>query len=291
MIRPGAAALVLVLTAPAASSAQQALFSAGVSLVRVDVLAADRGKPIANLTARDFEVLDNGASQRIDAVFGEAEALDVLFVFDRSGSVAGETLGRLAEAARAVLDQLEPDDRAGLLVFDHTFSLGAALTTDRNAVRQAINDIGPGGATSLRDTLYVALTLAQNSSRRTMILVFTDGLDSSSWLSTDEVLNLARQSDAVVYAVPFRKPEESLLGDVAEATGGRMVLADSSDRLKRVFLDVLVEMRARYLLTFSPSGVEAPGWHTLTVRLKNRNGRITARSGYFVSPPRTPPRP
>ena len=130
-------------------------------------------------------------------------------------------------------------------------------------------------------TLYAAFTLARNSSRRTMILVFTDGLDNISWLPQATVLDIARESEAVVYAVPFVRPQESLLNEVAAATGGRVVLADSNERLRRVFLDILREMRSRYLLAYTPTSAE-PGWHALTVRLTSTDGRVTARQGYAV---------
>jgi VWFA-related protein len=252
-----------------------------VAVVRVNVLATDRGRPLAGLTGDDFEVRDNGVLQQVEATYGESEPLDVLFAFDRSQSMAGETLGRLGDAARAVLDQLGRDDRAGLVTFNQTFALHAPMSTDRTAIREAIAEIEPGGSTSLRDTLYAALTLLGTGERRVLLLAFTDGLDSTSWLPDRTVIETARESEAVVYAVPFAQPQERLLEDVAEATGGRVVLANSDDRLRRVFLEVLREMRSRYVLTFTPTNAE-PGWHTLSVRLKKGDGRVTARQGYAV---------
>ena len=261
--------------------AQAPTFRAGVAGVRVNVLATERGRPLAGLTGDDFEVRDNGVLQQVEATYGESEPLDVLFAFDRSQSMAGETLGRLGEAARAVLDQLGPDDRAGLVTFNQTFALQAPMSTDRTTIRTAIAEIEPGGSTSLRDTLYAALTMLTTGGRRVLLLVFTDGFDSTSWLPDRTVIETARESEAVVYAVPFVRPQERLLEEVAEATGGRMVLADSDDRLRRVFLDVLREMRSRYVLTFTPTSAER-GWHTLSVRLKKGDGRVTARPGYAV---------
>src|SRR5262245_9480189 len=101
--------------------AQAPTFRAGVAVVRVNVLATDRGRPVAGLKGDDFEVRDNGVLQQVEATYGESEPLDVLFAFDRSQSMAGETLGRLGDAARAVLEQLGPDDRAGLVTFNQTF--------------------------------------------------------------------------------------------------------------------------------------------------------------------------
>ena len=136
------------------------------------------------------------------------------------------------------------------------------------------------------DALYASLTLAEGGSRRTLILLFSDGLDNQSWLSQREVQAVARESEAIVYAIAHKPigsagPDEVLLKELAEVTGGRLVRVEAPERLSTVFLAMLQEMRSRYLLTYSPSGVEAGGWHTLTVRLKNKPGRVTARRGYF----------
>ncbi|MFN7983865.1 MAG: hypothetical protein U0Q11_18615 [Vicinamibacterales bacterium] len=109
---------VAVLLSASTGTAQQPTFKSNVSVVRIDVLATDGSKPLANLTASDFEVLDNGVAQRVESAFGDAEPIDVLFAFDRSESTRGETLLRLRESATALLDALQPTDRAGLLTFN-----------------------------------------------------------------------------------------------------------------------------------------------------------------------------
>jgi VWFA-related protein len=285
-------ALALAAVAAITAAAQPPTFRARVSRVRVDVLATDRGKPIVGLSAGDFEVLDEGAPQTIDSFGGEEEPLDVLFTFDRSNSVKGEPLRRLKEAANAVLDQLQPADRAGLLTFDHMISLQRPLTEDQAAIRTAIASMEAGGSTAILDAVHAALTLAEGGNRRTMILLFSDGWDNLSWVPQADVEEIARESEAVLYAVAFKPsrlgnqplstgPDEGLLNELTSATGGRVVLADTTDRLKQAFLTLFVEMRSRYVLTFSPAR-ETPGWHTLSVRLKHRSGKVTARQGYLV---------
>jgi VWFA-related protein len=193
---------------------------------------------------------------------------------------------RLKEAARALLDQLEPADRAGLITFDQSFVSKSALTGDHAAVRSAIDSIEPGGATALVDTVYAALGLAEGRGRRTLILLFTDGWDSLSWLPERVALKMARESEAVVYAVA-RRPRnvgsggDAFLGELTEATGGRVVWVERVERLTETFVTMLEEMRARYLLTYAPAGVDGAGWHTLSVRLKQKRGRVTARQGYY----------
>jgi Ca-activated chloride channel family protein len=287
--------LTVLLAASAAllvgAAALHAQFRSRVAAVRVDVLATERGAPIPNLAAADFEVLDNGVPQQIDAVYAEHEPLDVLFAFDRSLSVRGETLRGLLEAAHAAIDQLTSDDRAAVLAFDHSFHLEQPMTEELTAVHRAIDGIDAGGSTSLFDALYAALTVAETGGRRTLILLFTDGIDNLSWLHEDAALRVARQSEAVVYTVAYEAPhpptivpyDKRVLQEIAETTGGRVLAASETGRLKASFVDVMREMRTRYLLTYTPTNADTPGFHTLSVKLKRRSGRIVARRGYEVA--------
>ncbi|MFN7985747.1 MAG: VWA domain-containing protein, partial [Vicinamibacterales bacterium] len=191
---------VAVLLSASTGTAQQPTFKSNVSVVRIDVLATDGSKPLANLTANDFDVLDNGVAQHVESAFGDAEPIDVLFAFDRSESTRGETLLRLRESARALLDALQPTDRAGLLTFNHTFSLSVSLGPAAD-VRDALQTIEPAGSTSVLDAVATTIALAASSERRTLVLLFTDGVDTLSWLPEKTVLDAARGSEAVMYAV------------------------------------------------------------------------------------------
>lgn len=284
-------AALAVGTGTAALGAQQGLFTSSVTVVRLDVLATDGRRPLAGLTASDFEVRDNGELQPVDAVFGEHEPLDVLFAFDRSASTRGATLDHLRASARAILAALGADDQAGLLVFNHTVRLAVPLGPAAD-VADALDGIEPEGATALRDAASVALTLTASSQRRTLILLFTDGADTLSWLPAGTVLDAGRASDAVLYAVAMRDRTaprdvvglgESQMRRLSESTGGRLLRADEPDELRQRFLEVLDEMRARYVLSYVPTS-SAPGWHDVTVRVKARNARVSSRSGYTVPP-------
>lgn len=285
---------ICALSMPA--GAQQPLFRSSVSVVRLDVLATDGRRPITGLTAADFEVRDNGVLQAVDAVFAEHEPLDVLFAFDRSASTRGDTIGHLRDSARAILASLGADDRAGLLIFNQTVQLAVPLGPSAD-VAAALDDIEPEGATALFDAASVALNLTASATRRTLILLFTDGTDTLSWLPASTALDEGRASDAVLYAVamPDRTAArdvvaagESQMRRLSESTGGRLLRADDPAELRGRFLDVLGEMRARYVLTYAPAGAE-PGWHGVTVRVKTRGARVSARDGYVV--PGAPDRP
>jgi VWFA-related protein len=139
-----------------------------------------------------------------------------------------------------------------------------------------------------------------------MVVLFTDGQDNSSWLTEKDLLDYARESEAIVHAIGIKSTDTtssesrstqkvtqssrsldqaaSLLGDITRTTGGRVWYADSSAELEQVFLKVLEEMETRYLLTFQITGAAKKGWHELEVKLKKRNGEtIRARPGYVVT--------
>ena len=277
---------------------QQPVFRATVDVVRVDVLATDRGRPIAGLTARDFELLDNGVPQQIELVAAGDLPLDVTFVFDVSSSVSGAVLEHLKSAGSAVIASLKPPDRAALWTFSHRIDAPNPLTHDFERVRGAIDRLEGEGATALLDGLYAALVSRMDSPNRSLVLLFSDGKDNRSWLTEDEVVQAATQSGTVVYAVAFNPPfviaggqplrgtgpDEHALTTIASETGGRLLWAQRDRDLKPRFLEVLQEMRSRYVLTYHHSAAPAAGWHAITVRLTRRSGTVKARTGYFVRP-------
>ncbi len=287
MRRLAVPALACALTAivPAAQS-QLPTFSSRVEAVRVDMLVTDGGKPVRGLRAADFEVLDNGVRQTVDFVSAEQLPLNVVFTFDLSGSIVGERLSNLREASHAVVDGLKADDQAALVTFDNAVLVGPGLTRDVRLVKAAIDRAEPTGNTSLIDASFAGLMLAEADVGRALVIVFSDGVDTASWLGPKAVLDVAKRSDAVVYAVSAglnRRAE--FLGDLTGQTGGRLFTIESTRDLSGVFLEVLDEFRQRYLLSYSPAGVSPGGWHPLTVRVKGRNATVRARPGYLAGGP------
>jgi VWFA-related protein len=143
----------------------------------------------------------------------------------------------------------------------------------------------PGGApryTALVNAVYAALMLPDQGYSRRVLIAFTDGVDTSSWLTAPRVLETARRSDVVAYAVSTgRVAGGSFARDLSEATGGTAIEIGSPADLRTTFLSILAEFRQRYLLSYSPANVPNPGWHPLTVRVKGRRVDVKARTGYL----------
>ena len=131
----------------------------------------------------DFVLTDNGRAQRIESASLEAMPLSVLLVLDTSGSMAGTRFGNLIAGAKDVLKTLGPEDRVALMTFSSHVSQEVELTGDIARVEQALDELTPHGGTSLRDAVYAALKVTPAPGSRGVALVFSDGVDTLSWLT------------------------------------------------------------------------------------------------------------
>jgi VWFA-related protein len=288
---PALALPLLVATALAQKPQVAFNMNVNVDLVSVDVLVTARGEPLAGLAAADFQITDNDVPQKIENISaGEATGrgatlrpipLDVVLVFDVSESLAGGKLAQLVEAGKAVLATLRPDDRAALVTFSQRTVVRQPLSSDLVAVTRAVERLDAAGRTSMFDALYVGLSMRRTGGTRAMLLVFSDGRDNSSFLSAKQIVQVARESDVVVYAVGLDKGMMDDLKEITEETGGTVTVAQSVKDLKPLFARMVREMQGRYVLTYYPTGVVPGGWHTLAVRVPGRRAEVVARRGYW----------
>jgi len=267
----------------APSAWQQPAFSSKVEAVRVDVLVTDKGQPIRGLSLGDFELLDNAVPQQLDLVSFEQIPLNLVLVLDMSSSVVGERLEHLRAGARSVLDGLKREDQAALVTFNHAVVRGAPLSGALDRVRDGLARPVIAGETSLVDAVYSGMLVGESDAGRALAIVFSDGLDTASWLTTDAVLDTARRSDVVVYGVTAgESPRRSFLHELTDLTGGTLLDAGSAENVGATFRKVLEEFRQRYLVSYSPRGVVRGGWHRLEVRVKRANATVKARPGYLA---------
>lgn len=276
------AAIAAWTLAPALVSASRQTFSSRIDAVRVDVLVTENGRPLQGLTPDDFEVLDNGVRQRVDLASFEQIPLNVVLALDMSASLQGLRLGHLQTAGKRVLEGLKRGDRAAVVTFSHIVAPSQGLTEDLDRVRAALDQARGEGLTSLIDATHAGMLLGESDAGRSLLIVFSDGVDTSSWLTADAVLNTARRGDVVVYGVEVGERRASFPRDLSEATGGRLFAIESTTDLAATFSKILEEFRMRYLVSYSPQGVTPGGWHRLEVRVKNRSVTVKARPGYFA---------
>jgi Ca-activated chloride channel homolog len=279
------AGLIVFMTAAVSLVGQVPTISVKTEEVRVDALVTANDKPVHGLSAADFEVFDNGVPQKINSAVQERTPFNAVLVLDMSASVAGARLFHLKNAGRMFLDDLKEDESAALVTFSHAVSLDADLTAEISRVKAKLDEAQPSGTTSVVDASYAGLLVAESRPGRPLLIVFSDGLDTSSWLTGDAVLDTARRSDAVVYAISAgQHPKMTFLQDLTQFTGGAIYRIESTQNLGTVFLGILEEFRQRYLLTYVPGSALKAGWHRLEVRVKGRGLKIKARPGYFIGP-------
>ena len=265
----------------AGALALQPTFTTRVDGVRVDVLVTDSSRrPLRGLSAADFLIRDNGVAQEVDIIsFGEI-SLNVGLVFDLSESVAGARLDRLKAASHALTAELQPADQVSLITFNEVVTLPCPLSTSRVCVRDALNVARPEGETALVDGVLAGMIAGESDVGRSLLMVFSDGLDTASFLGSGRVLELGRRTDVVVYPVVSKGARPDFIEELASLTGGRLHEVDQRSDLSATFRAVLQEFRYRYLVTYTPRGVPRDGWHTLDVQVKRPGARVKARPGY-----------
>lgn len=291
------ALLLLTVLVGGVAGAGQPTFRSGTELVRVDVLVTDRGVPVAGLRAADFEVRDNGVAQRVTAA-GVVEAVQLGVVLDISGSMTGERMAIARKATTDLLGRLMPADRFAIVAFADQVARVTRPGTSVAEAAVALDRIASGGSTSLLDGVYAGLLEADGGPGAKLLLVMTDGRNNTSWLQAAAVLDAARRHETVIYPVAvgidsrwtrdIRRDFETgdtgaLLATMADETGGRSFQAAWDRSLGETFQQILREYRQRYILTFTPEGVQTgDGWHALEVKVARSGAQVRARPRYWA---------
>jgi VWFA-related protein len=275
-----------------------AIFRASADVVSVEASVRRERRPVMGLTAADFELFDNGVPQEIADVNYEKLPIDVTVLLDVSASVTGSVLDELRRSLRQLRTDLGARDRLRLITFDMRIRRLVDFTDPASATDHALASLGSAGSSAIFDSLAVALTAPVPAGRRQLIMLFSDGQDSSSISDAETLLDVARRSTptvAVVLASPSRQGPASLLRNssklasatiggladqIASDTGGFVGAVEPGNNLTSTFRRVLEQFRTTYVLYFTPRGVERQGTHTLDVRVKRARVEVRARRGY-----------
>jgi Ca-activated chloride channel homolog len=286
---------VLYLATPAV--AQDPTIRVNVRLVHMLATVKDQnGQLMGSLNKDDFSVFDNGVKQEI-AVFGRQteQPLSVALMLDSSASVGIELRYELDSAAKflkALIGEGNPEDAAALYTFDWQITLLRSFTRRFTLLEQALGKVKPTGGTSMYDAIYlVSRELEYRDGRHVMVIV-TDGGDTTSSKDFHQALESAQRADAVMYpivVIPIANSAgrniggEHALATLATGTGGRVFRPSSAPELDTAFSDILRELRTQYLIGFYPKDVPPTKdrYHTLKVTLANSRLRVNTRSGYY----------
>jgi VWFA-related protein len=284
---------------PPAAQNPAPVFRAGADAVSVEASVRRDRRPVTGLKAVDFELLDNGVPQQITDVAYERLPIDLTVLLDVSASVQGAALEELQRSLRQLRSDLGQHDRLRILAFNMGVRRVVDFDAPAAAVDKALASLGGAGSSAVFDSLAVALTAPVPAGRRQLVVLFSDGQDSSSISDAETLLDVARRSTptvAVVLATTAKQRPASLqrskaklasltVGDLAEQvtseTGGFVAAIEPGENLSSTFRRVLEQFRTTYVLYFSPSGVDRQGAHTLEVRVKRAKVEIRSRSSYI----------
>lgn len=276
--------------------AQQQFFRSGVQTVPIYATVIDAsGRLVPDLTQADFEVLDNGKPAPITLFAAEVQPIAVVTAIDTSGSMT-LVLDFVKQAAETFVLRLLPHDRGRVAAFDDKILMSPRFTSDRDElVRYLQTDIQFGNGTRLWDALYQSVAELKSETIRRVVLVLSDGDDTTSRLAGDDVLSRAQDDDVMVYAIGLRnryrggpngswvesRPDR-YLKKMTEQTGGGYFELTRTTELNSTFTRVADELHRQYLMAISPAQLDGKV-HKLDVRVRLPGMTARARKSYTAS--------
>jgi Ca-activated chloride channel family protein len=280
-----------------AQNPEQPIFRGG-SRVEVPVYATvvdPTGRLIVDLDKTDFTVTDDGKPVELTTFSNASQPFTVVVMMDTSASMTNN-LELLNRAAEQFLIRLLPVDRAQVGAFNDKIQLSGRFTNNRDELIDALDDLYFGNPTRLNDAIDVSLTALEKIEGRRVILVFTDGEDTSSKIGFRTVLERARNEEVMVYAIGLeseyfngvrvqRSRPSRDLRRIADETGGGYFELKKTAELAPTFTRVAQELRSQYLLGFAPATLDGKV-HKLDVKVRT-GANVRARKSYLASPDRS----
>jgi VWFA-related protein len=281
-----------------AQEPQLPTFRTSVAIVPITAVVRDsRHRLVRNLAREDFQVLEHGTPRRIIEFRANDDGpVSVAFLFDTSGSMGlTANLAKGKDIIRQLLARLDSTrDEVALFTFHKSLREEVPFTSDVQQIERALGGVRPWGLTSLYDAVAeTAKRITDRSGARRAVVVISDGLDTSSALTSTEVAALASAIDVPVYVVgvvsPLDHPAHAAsvvpptstggLLDLAELTGGDVFYVSSLEPSPTADA-LLMAMRHQYFLAIESS--TTPGQYALEVKMKRKGLNVRARSGYLA---------
>ena len=256
---------------------------------QVSVVDENSKKPIAGLEASDFVLFQDKKSLPVQVTTVQnVSSVSVALVVDESGSMGTQDVADVKTAVRAFIDAMGPSDRTTLIGFNSSSRIIQPMTSDKNLLYAAAEQIRSGGNTAITDGAYAALEQLANESGSTTVIIFSDGQGQGNF-STDSIVKKATWQNTVIYSVGIGSgaTREPLKG-MAEGTGGTFAVAPSAMELSNIYAAIQSAVQARYVLCYqSPDAVWDGDTHTVVIKTKflNKDASDTAYWNEASQPP------
>jgi Ca-activated chloride channel family protein len=275
-------------------------FRAGVELVSLNVTAADAsGHYVTDLAQNQFQVFEDGVLQKVTFFNRGNLPIALSILLDTSASME-EKLETAQDAATGFIKRLRTDDLAQIIDFDSRVQIAQSFTSNATELETAIRKTNAGGSTSLYNAIYIALkelkktrVTSSEQIRRQAIVVLSDGEDTSSLVSFDEVLELAKRSETAIYAIGLRSRDidrtrgfneaDFVLRQLSQETGGRVFFAKQASELSGIYGQIADELSSQYTLGYTSANPKRDGaWRRVLVRVLAPNVTGRTKQGYYA---------
>ncbi len=275
------------------------MFRAGVELVSLNVTVIDsQGRYVTDLEQPDFSVFEDGAKQELTFFNRTNLPIALSLLIDSSASME-QRMEHAQEAAIGFAKRIRGQDLAQVVDFDSRVEIKQGFTNKVEELETAIRTTSPGGSTALHNAVYISLkelakVRAKNPDeiRRQAIVVLSDGEDTSSLVSFEEVLELAKRSETAIYTIGLQPRETSalrgfreaefVLRQLAQETGGRAFFAQKIEDLKDVYAQIADELSSQYSMGYASKNPRRDGaFRRLVVQVARPNTTARTKRGYY----------
>lgn len=282
-----------------ARPSQPPAFRSGIDVVSLTVTATDgAGRYVRDLSEADFEIYEDGARQDLSFFTRTNLPLAVSLLLDTSASME-EKMATVHTAATGFVRQLRPEDEAQVIDFDNRVSVSVPFTNNQATLEQGIRLTAAGGSTALYNAIYIALkelkkiqARAAADLRRQAIVALTDGEDTSSLVSFEEVLEQAKRSETAIYAIGLKSKDylttkgyneaDFVLRQLTTQTGGRVFFPTAVDELPGIYRQISEELSSQYVLGYSSRNTKRDGrWRRIVVRITRPGVLARTKQGYY----------
>jgi VWFA-related protein len=298
-----AACAALPVSLGAQARPQAPVFGTGIEIINLSLSVTDaRNNFVTDLGQRDFAVFEDGIRQELSLFTHEDLPISLVLLIDTSASME-EKLQTAQDAAIRFTKTLRAQDLAQVVQFNERATPLQTFTNDLAALEKAIRTTEASGPTALHNALYVALKdLGKDKRaaelRRRAIVLLSDGEDTASLVTDDQVLELAKKSEINIYAISLRPARaqdrqrqafsqaEYLLNALTRETGGRAYFPTSVGELDSVYERIAEELRTLYSVGYVSANLRRDGkWRRIVVRVPEREGlQIRHKLGYYAPP-------
>jgi Ca-activated chloride channel homolog len=284
---------------PGRTVSQQPAFRAGIDIVSLNVTVTDQQSHyVTDLDLANFSVFEDGVKQEVTFFNRRQQPIALSLLLDSSASME-DKLPTLQTAATNFVRRLRPNDLAQVIDFDSRVEVRQGFTSNHDELGAAILQTAAGGSTSLNNAIYIALkelkkikAVSEEDVRRQALVVFSDGEDTSSLVSFDEVLDLAKRSETAIYTIALRgadtqtkgfREAEFVMRTLAQETGGRPFFPAKVDDLNGVYAQIAEELASQYTLGYTSKNGRRDGAFRRIVVQTDRAG-VTPRTkkGYYA---------